>query len=91
MSIRSLAADWTAWIFVQGLHIEPVTSSIKEISTLLPPEEFPVQALLGHRAAVAVLGGAVGAQLGSVYLSAAAICRVLAIVLLVAGLKLTLT
>jgi hypothetical protein len=24
-------------------------------STLLPPEEFPVQVLLGHRAAVAVL------------------------------------
>ena len=55
MSIRSLAADWTAWIFVQGLHIEPVTSSIMEISTLLPPAELPVQVLLGHRAAVAVL------------------------------------
>ena len=55
MSIRSLAAALTASIFVQGLHIEPVTSSIREISTLLPPPPLPVQASLGHSAAVAVV------------------------------------
>ena len=49
-----LSADQKSNV-VQGWHIEPVTSSIMAISTLLPPEEFPVQVLLGHRAAVAVL------------------------------------
>ena len=37
MSIRSLAAFLRASILVQGVHMEPVTSSIIATSTLLPP------------------------------------------------------
>src|SRR5581483_11438452 len=55
MSIRSLAAALAASILEQGLHMEPVTSSISAISTLLPPLPLVVQAALGHRAAVAVV------------------------------------
>src|SRR6476661_3771645 len=54
MSIKSLAADCTAWIFVQGVHIDPVMSSIRATSTLLPPPPLPVQATLGQSADVAV-------------------------------------
>ncbi len=37
MSIRSLAADLRSSILVQGVHMEPVTSSISDTSTLDPP------------------------------------------------------
>ena len=46
------------------------------------PSGLPLFAL------AAVLGGAVGAQLGSVHLPASAIYRILGAVLLIAGLKL---
>jgi hypothetical protein len=56
MSIRSLAEDWTAWIFVQGVHIDPVMSSIRATSTSLVAPWVPVlvQATLGQSADVAV-------------------------------------
>ena len=37
ISIRSLAADLAASIFEQGVHMEPVTSSISDTSTFDPP------------------------------------------------------
>ena len=55
ISIRSLAAFLTASIFVHGLHMEPVTSSIIETSMLLPPLLVPMQDVLGQSAAVAVV------------------------------------
>src|SRR5581483_10971682 len=55
MSIRSLAAVLAASILEQGLHMEPVTSSMSATSTLLPPLPLLVQAALGHSAAVAVV------------------------------------
>ena len=63
-----------------------------------------VAALIGHLGAtrglpsglplfalMTILGGVVGAQLGSVHLPSSAISRVLAVILLIAGLKLTIT
>ena len=50
-----LGSRLAAWIFVQGLHIDPVTSSIRETSMLVPPLLVPMQEALGQSAAVAVV------------------------------------
>src|SRR5262245_8297433 len=59
ISIRSFAAAFRSSILLHGSHIEPVRSSIKEISRLSPllllPPAPTVHAELGQRAAVAVV------------------------------------